>query len=180
MRDRDDVLGRGGVFINTLGLAGAAMFLAFAVLTATGPSNSLGVALQDAALFGVLAAFMVLIATTSVRVEGRCLTLVRLVSVTVIPFSSIKRVTGGNGLEIETLDGDDYTHIGYGSSLLGSLTGNRRSTRVADAANRAMAQQAAESPRRPVITATSRPRPGLCLVVVLPALFCLIAGVIHG
>jgi hypothetical protein len=127
------VLGRGGLFIKFMGFGGAVMFLVFAILTATGPSNSLPMTLGDATLFGLLAAVLVLAATTSVRLDGRDLVLVRLFSVTPVPLARIKRASGSNGLEIVTRDGATHTHIGYGSSLIGSLTGNRRSTRVAAA-----------------------------------------------
>ena len=173
------VLGRGGAITNLIGAAGAVMVFVMAVLTATSPSNGLALTIRDALIFGALAAVFMLLATTSVQLDGRHLVLVRLFSVTHVPMASIKRVSGLNGLEIVTKDGITYTHVGYGSSLLGVLTGNRRSTRVARAIKAELATA------RPTLhgkdaSTRSRPRGALTLFFVLPAAFALIAGSLHG
>ncbi len=171
-----EVLGRGGLGINLLGLACVIMSLAFTVLTAGSPANNLGTAVGDALIFGVIAAYGYLTSTTSVEVRGDALVLVRLLSVTSLPWPSVLRVSGENGLEITTKGGQTLTHIGYGSSILGALTGNRRSIRVAGRIKQAMPDQLSLGTTG---RATRRPRPGLSLLVVAPLALSALAAVIH-
>src|SRR3954447_3556052 len=128
--DGNEVLGRGGLIIKLLGLAFIPLVVGITVFESTGTAP-LGKRVEDALLFGVLATFGLLAATTSVRIDGSDLQLVRLVATTSIPLSMITKVSGENGLEVTTQGGTTYTHIGYGGSLIGALTGNRRATRVA-------------------------------------------------
>lgn len=161
-----------------MGFAGAVMWFTFALVTATGPDNSLALTLRDGALYGILAAGFVLLATTSVRLDAGRLVLVRWLTTTPIPLGSISRASGDDGLEIVTRDGVTYTHIGYGSSLIGSFTGNRRSTRVAAAVTAAV-EQAGPSASG-VRSSGGGPRLGLCWFIAFPAAFALIAGLVHG
>ena len=163
--------------IKLMGLGGSGMFLVLTILTATGQSNSLGTTIGDASLFGLLGALLLLAATTSVCTDGQDLVLVRLLAVTRLPLANIKSASGDNGLEIVMADGQTYTHFGYGSSLLGSLTGNRRSTGVAKAIQGAIAQGSAPADMQPVVV---RPRFGLGWFVVLPPTFVVIASLVHG
>lgn len=148
------------------------------VLTAGGPLNSLGDVLADAAIFGALGAFGCLTSTTSVRVSGGDLVLVRLLAVTTVALPEVVGVRGENGLEVETKDGQTLTHIGYGSSLLGTMTGNRRATHVAARVRQRLPESGPSS--SPVRGTIRRARPALCLFVVLPLAYSILGAVVHG
>ena len=178
MAGRTQVLGRGGQFISLLGLLLIVGPLALTVLTARGPSDHLRDVLGDAAIFGALATYGYLASTTSVRVCGSDLVLVRLVAVTTVPLLEVSAVSGENGLEVRTRGGQTLTHIGYGSSLLGAMTGNRRSSRVAARIQRAVEVEGA-SPGG-VRGTTRRPRLALSLFVILPVAYSLLGAGIHG
>lgn len=176
MRDEGgEVLGRGGAGINLLGISLIVLVVGFTILESTGDA-SLGKRIEDALGFGVLATYGFLTSTTSVRLDGRYLQLVRLFATTRIPVSIITSVSSENGLEVTTADGETYTHIGYGSSLIGDFTGNQRATRVAA---KIQARLPPADHATATVTVSRRARPGLALVLVFPPALAGLALALH-
>jgi hypothetical protein len=125
------VLGRGGLAMNAICLGAAVMFVTFAALTALSDFNSTRDAALDGLFLGFLMSGNLLAASMSIRGEGREVVLVSVVRTTTIPVEQFIGATGENGLEITTVSGERVGHIGYGGSLIGLMTGHRRSTEVA-------------------------------------------------
>ncbi len=171
-----EVLGRGGLGINVLALTLIVVSIVFNVLNALAPGSHLGAAVGGGMLFGAMATYGYLASTTSVQVRGDDLVLVGLLSVTRLPLPSVLRVSGEDGLEVTTTGGQTLTHMGYGSSVLGALTGNRRSNRVAARIRDALPVGGAPGSKG---STTRRPRPGLRLFAVVPLALSAVAAVIH-
>ena len=127
-------------------------------------------------LFGAMATYGYLTSTTSVQVRGDDLAFVGLLLVTRLPLPSVLWVSGEDGLEVATTGGQILTHIGYGSSILGVLTGNRRSNRVAARIRDALPVGGAPGSKGSI---TRRPRSGLGLLAVVPLALSGLAAVIH-
>jgi len=126
------VLGWGGFVERLVAVAAIGMLLTFTFLESTDPSGpALSKLLGDVALFGLGIAFFLDILSTRVEVQGSNLSLVNPVTRTTIPAVRIARVEWADGLEIVDASGRRHGHVGYGGSVLGSLTGNRRSANVA-------------------------------------------------
>lgn len=105
MPKADETLGRGGLVINLLGIACVLMGIGFTLFTATGEDNSLSDVVGEALIFGLIATYGYLTATTSVQVRGDDLVLVRLVAIASLSLSFVSEVDGENGLEVRTKDG---------------------------------------------------------------------------
>lgn len=173
------VLGRGGLAIRLLALAGALMMGVFAFVTATTAGNSASLVAQDALLEGLLLAGLLLLATMSISVRDGLLVLVGVFTTTTIPATALVSASGQNGLDVVTTDGRAFGHFGYGGSLIGLVTGNRRPATIARRITRWKEESAASTdPAQPVIRRLRRA--ALLGPPVASLGLCALASVVHA
>lgn len=176
------MLGRGGLAMNVMSVGGALMFMTFAGLAATSPHVSGAEVLRESLLFGLLMSGFLLAGTMSIAGHGRDLVLVGVFRTTTLPVEDFVEASGDDGLVITRSNGETLGHVGYGSSLLGLLTGNRRSTAVAGRITEwACSVREMPLPRRAPRTTTSAVRGAAWLVVPVGTLgLCAAASAVHA
>jgi len=109
--------------------------IGFLLMTILIRFQTLSACASSSAVLGAAAGGEAVLAFIGIWVSDSQLIVRNFLSVRTVPISEVIGVSWSSGLRIVTSGGANVGSLAYGSSLIGNLTGNRRSEHVADEIN---------------------------------------------